>query len=68
MEDKFWILQQFNTDVLHLAVFPPNFMWKLERVMSCFYGKEGIVYGKVGLELVMSQSPCVDFDFSFINA
>lgn len=25
-------------------------------VMSCFYGKDGIVYGKVRLELVMSQS------------
>lgn len=59
-----------NTDVLltDAFVFSPKFIPKLMWVMSCFYGKEGIVYGKVGLELVMSQSPCVDLGFRFINA
>lgn len=42
---------------LLLCLFPPISHWTWRWWCHVFYGKEGIVYGKVGLELVMSQSP-----------
>lgn len=56
------MLQQCNVSVTAVKdVFPTNhFTLKVMLMMSFFYGKEAIVYGKRRVQLVMSQSPCVD--------